>query len=122
MDPGADRAVPGLISDHWLYAAFHLIALRGLRRGEAAGLRWCDIDLDHKIAYISWQIQYTGRALVLCPLKTASSSRVLALDATTVGYCAGTGRSKSAGTGRTAGSRAATCSPRWTVARCPRTT
>jgi hypothetical protein len=27
------------ISDHWLYAAFHLIALRGLRRGEAAGLR-----------------------------------------------------------------------------------
>jgi len=72
------------ISDHWLYAAFHLIALRGLRRGEAAGLRWCDIDLDHKIAYISWQIQYTGRALVLCPLKTATSKRVLALDATTV--------------------------------------
>jgi len=72
------------ISEHWLYAAFHLIALRGLRRGEAAGLRWCDIDLDQKIAYISWQIQYTGGALVLCPLKTASSRRVLALDATTV--------------------------------------
>ena len=29
-----------------LYAAYHLIALRGLRRGEAAGLRWCDVDLD----------------------------------------------------------------------------
>jgi integrase len=72
------------ISGHWLYAAFHLIALRGLRRGEAAGLRWCDIDLDRKVAYISWQIQYTGNALVLCPLKTAASRRVLALDATTV--------------------------------------
>jgi integrase len=72
------------ISGHWLYAAFHLIALRGVRRGEAAGLRWCDIDLDHKIAYISWQIQYTDRTLVLCPLKTAASRRVLALDATTV--------------------------------------
>jgi integrase len=72
------------ISDHWLYAAFHLIALRGLRRGEAAGLRWCDIDLDNKVAYISWQIQYVSGALVLCPLKTATSRRVLALDATTV--------------------------------------
>jgi integrase len=29
-----------------LYAAYHLIALRGLRRGEAAGLRWCDLDLE----------------------------------------------------------------------------
>ena len=58
------------ISGHWLYAAFHLIALRGLRRGEAAGLRWCDIDPDHKVAYINWQIQYTGSALGLCPLKT----------------------------------------------------
>ena len=27
---------------HRLYAAYHLIALRGLRRGEAAGLRWCE--------------------------------------------------------------------------------
>jgi len=33
------------IKDHRLYAAYHLIALRGLRRGEAAGLRWCDVDL-----------------------------------------------------------------------------
>ena len=30
---------------HRLYAAHHLIALRGLRRGEAAGLRWCDVGL-----------------------------------------------------------------------------
>ena len=36
------------IEDHRLYAAYHLIALRGLRRGEAAGLRWCDVDLDGK--------------------------------------------------------------------------
>ena len=36
-------------------------------------LRWSDIDLDHEIAYIGRQIQYTDRALVLCPLKTAAS-------------------------------------------------
>ncbi|MGH3158522.1 MAG: tyrosine-type recombinase/integrase [Streptosporangiaceae bacterium] len=34
------------ITGHRLHAAFHLIALRGLRRGEAAGLRWCDVDLN----------------------------------------------------------------------------
>jgi len=72
------------ISGHWLYAAYHLIALRGLRRGEAAGLRWCDIDPDNKVAYISRQIQQVGGALALCPLKTPASRRVLALDATTV--------------------------------------
>jgi integrase len=39
--------------DHRLYAVFHLIALRGLRRGEAAGLRWCDVDLEGSAAMIS---------------------------------------------------------------------
>src|SRR5581483_6457915 len=45
------------IRDHRLYAAFHLIALRGLRRGEAAGLRWVDLDLANKTALISFQNQ-----------------------------------------------------------------
>ena len=34
------------VRGHRLYALFHLVALRGLRRGEAAGLRWSDLDLD----------------------------------------------------------------------------
>ncbi len=64
------------IEEHRLYAAYHLIALRGLRRGEAAGLRWCDIDLDGKTAVITQQLQqYDGRA---------HSTRVIALDHTTV--------------------------------------
>lgn len=72
------------IRGHRLYAAYHLIALRGLRRGEAAGLRWCDIDLDAGTAVISWQLrQYDGH-LVLCPPKTAHGERVIALDRTTV--------------------------------------
>ena len=72
------------IEGHRLYAAFHLIALRGLRRGEAAGLRWCDLDLDGKTAIISQQLQqYDGR-LALCPPKTPHGARVIALDHTTV--------------------------------------
>ena len=72
------------IEDHRLYAAFHLIALRGLRRGEAAGLRWCDLDLGGKTAIITQQLQqYDGR-LAICPPKTPHSARVIALDHTTV--------------------------------------
>jgi integrase len=72
------------ISGHRLYACYHLIALRGLRRGEAAGLRWCDTDLDGKTAVISQQLQqYDGR-LTVCPPKTPHSTRVIALDHTTV--------------------------------------
>jgi integrase len=72
------------IGHHRLYAAYHLIALRGLRRGEAAGLRWCDVDLDGKTAVISQQLQqYDGR-LTVCPPKTPHSTRMIALDRTTV--------------------------------------
>jgi integrase len=67
-----------------MYAAFHLIALRGLRRGEAAGLRWCDVDLDGATAFICQQLQqYSGR-LAVGPPKTATSRRAVALDRTTV--------------------------------------
>ena len=77
------------IRRHRLYAAYHLIALRGLRRGEAAGLRWCDVDLDGKSAVISQQLQqYDGR-LAVCPPKTPHSVRVIALDRTTVAALAG---------------------------------
>jgi integrase len=69
---------------HRLYAAYHLIALRGLRRGEAAGLRWCDIDLDAGTAVISQQLQQHGGRLEITPHKTPYSARVIALDHTTV--------------------------------------
>src|SRR5690606_6687835 len=65
---------------HRLYAAYHLIALRGLRRGEAAGLRWCDVDLDEGTAVICRQLQRRDGRLMVCPPKTAHSTRVIALD------------------------------------------
>jgi integrase len=36
----------GLIDGHRLQAALHLLAMTGARRGEIAGLRWVDVDLD----------------------------------------------------------------------------
>ena len=80
----AKKAFLNAIRGHRLYAAYHLIALRGLRRGEAAGLRWSDVDLDGATAIITCQLQqYDGR-LVLCPPKTVRSERAIALDHTTV--------------------------------------
>ena len=35
-----------LIEGHRLGAALHLLAMTGARRGEIAGLRWVDVDLD----------------------------------------------------------------------------
>ena len=67
-----------------LYAAYHLIAVRGLRRGEAAGLRWCDVDLNAATAAVSQQLQQYDGHLTLCPPKTFSSQRMVALDRTTV--------------------------------------
>jgi integrase len=62
------------IKDDRLYAAFHLIALRGLRRGEAAGLRWRDVDLDGKSAFICQQLQQYDGHLAVCPPKTRTAS------------------------------------------------
>lgn len=73
------------IAGHQLSAAYHLIAMRGLRRGEACGLMWDDLDLDEGIAYISRQLQQeTDGQLQACPLKTESSLRAVALDPETV--------------------------------------
>jgi integrase-like protein len=58
--------------------------LRGLRRGEAAGLRWCDVDLDEGVAVITQQLQQYDGHMVTCPPKTSHSARVIALDHTTV--------------------------------------
>jgi integrase len=60
------------------------VALLGLRRGEAAGLRWCDIDLDARVLQVSHQVQDHNGRTVICPPKTESSVRVLALDSISV--------------------------------------
>ncbi|WP_426403733.1 tyrosine-type recombinase/integrase [Streptomyces sp. R-07] len=41
-----------------LYAAFVLAIAMGLRRGELIGLRWADVDLDHRVLYVRQQIQW----------------------------------------------------------------
>lgn len=67
------------IAEDRMYAAFHLIALRGLRRGEAAGLRWCDLDLDRGLCFITHQTQRRDGVIVQGPPKTPTSVRAVAV-------------------------------------------
>lgn len=39
--------------DHEIYMPVLLSVMHGLRRGEALGLRWCDIDFDNEIMHIN---------------------------------------------------------------------
>jgi integrase len=67
------------------YAAYHLAAFTGLRRGELLALRWCDIDLDNAVLRVVQSVVILrNRDLYIGPTKTAKSRRVIALDRQTV--------------------------------------
>jgi integrase len=72
------------VEGHRLYALFHLVALRGLRRGEAVGLRWSDLDLDAGTLTVTGQLQQLGGRMVAGPPKSDAGRRVVALDKTTI--------------------------------------
>jgi integrase len=65
--------------DIMLYAMFALILHRGLRRGEACGLREHDVDLDAGHASIIEQITTVGYMAIARPVKSDAGDRVVAL-------------------------------------------
>jgi integrase len=67
--------------DIMLYPMFVLIAHRGLRRGEAVGLRDADIDLDTGGAVISQQIAVLGYTPIVKKVKSDAGERTISLDA-----------------------------------------
>ncbi|WP_220140236.1 site-specific integrase [Kitasatospora acidiphila] len=103
-----------IIRDHRLYALYHLYALRGLRRGEALGLLWSDIDFDHAVVTIQRQLQKrAGGIIEACPPKTRAGQRQVALDRGTLRVLRATtsARKPNASPPASAGRRPATCSP-----------
>jgi integrase len=66
---------------HRLWALFTLMAYTGMRRGEAVGLRWRDVDLNRGFAHIEQQIIWLPDAPVTGPPKTRSGRRTVALAA-----------------------------------------
>ena len=67
-----------------LYALWHLYAHRGLRRGEACGLEWDDVDLDAgTIAIVRQRISVAGRIIEDTP-KSDAGERTISLGRDTV--------------------------------------
>jgi integrase len=67
----------GASRDHTLFAAFALLLFYGMRSGEVLGLRWCDLNFEHRTLHLRQQLQRVGRSLLLRGLKTEASERDL---------------------------------------------
>jgi integrase len=71
--------------DHPLYPCFRLIAYTGVRRGEALGLRWQDVNLEMgTIAVVQTLGRSVEKGLVFQPPKTNAGRRVIDLDDATI--------------------------------------
>lgn len=67
-----------------LYAMWHTIAHRGLRRGEACAVEWQDVDLAAGTMTIRRQLVQLGWDVVESTPKSEAGNRTVALDAGTV--------------------------------------
>lgn len=67
---------------HW--PAYLLLATTGMRRGEALGLRWADLDLTASRAAIRQTVVTVNHQVLLGTPKTAKGRRTVTLDAVTV--------------------------------------
>jgi len=63
---------------------WHTIAMTGMRRGEAIGLRWSDVDLENARLSVRRALIPTNREVVVSEPKTAKGRRVIALDLGTI--------------------------------------
>lgn len=66
------------------YSIFVLLVSTGMRRGEALGLRWADVDLDGGRLSVRHTIGRVGGKVLAGEPKTAKSKRSIALDPATV--------------------------------------
>jgi integrase len=83
-NPEQLRAFLDHVRDDRLYAAWLLLATTGMRRGEVAGLRWVDVDLDTgRVSPRRPRVVVNHQVLVSEP-KMAKGRRSIALDPATV--------------------------------------
>lgn len=66
------------------YMFFRLLGFTGLRKGEALGLQWSDIDFKHKTLTVERTLVYVNKELFCQPPKTESSNRTITLDQQTI--------------------------------------
>jgi integrase len=83
-DAGDVRRFLAAVHDDRNAPAYRLLAATGMRRGEALGLRWVDVDLDVGRVTINRSLTVVDSELVWSAPKTARSRRSVSLDPETV--------------------------------------
>lgn len=71
-----------------LYPLWFLLAATGMRRGEALGLRWSDVDLRAGRLSVRQTVVAVGAEILVSRPKTAKGRRAIALDKGTVAVLA----------------------------------
>ncbi len=72
------------VADDPMGLLFRIAVLRGARRGELAGLRWADVDLDAGVlTVVSTVLQLGGKLVIGGKPKTKAGERLIFLDAET---------------------------------------
>lgn len=72
------------ITNDRLANLYHLILFTGMRRGEAIGLRWEDVDLEGQCLFVVQQItEVNGHSVVGTP-KTKRGTRIIPIDDNTI--------------------------------------
>jgi integrase len=68
------------VQDHEFGALFEVLIGTGLRRGEALGLRWEDVDLDHRVLQVRRTLGLVNGRLVFGEPKTKGSAAGVGLS------------------------------------------
>ena len=78
------RAFLNLMKDDRNFTLWLLLVTTGMRRGEALGLRWADLDLEGATLSVRQTLITVGDDIAFGTPKTSKGTRVIALDAGTV--------------------------------------
>ncbi len=73
------QALLDAIKDDRLESLFRVMLATGLRRGEALGLHWSDVDLDAALLRVRWTLSLPSQGLWLDEPKTDRSRRTVPL-------------------------------------------
>lgn len=69
----------GTTRNHPLHIAFLLAVVTGMRKGEILGLRWEDIDEEHRVIRVQRQLTGSGQHKQMSAPKTERSRRAIAI-------------------------------------------
>jgi integrase len=78
--PAELAAFLAAIEEDPLRLLYRVLGLAGLRRGEAVGLRWVDVDLNAGLLRVEQSLVKVDGRSVIGPPKSAAGARVVAID------------------------------------------